>query len=80
MDTPSGLLVPNVKDVARLSLLEVAQELSRLQGLASAGKLGAADLKAGARLDASEPARCCVLLADQPAHTRGSFLSEATAS
>jgi len=47
MDTPSGLLVPNVKDVRAKSLLEIAAELQRLQADASAGKLGMADLKGG---------------------------------
>jgi len=47
MDTPTGLLVPNVKDVQSKSLLEIAQELGRLQADASAGKLGVADLKDG---------------------------------
>lgn len=31
MDTPSGLLVPNVKDVQDKTLLEIASELARLQ-------------------------------------------------
>merc|ERR1719238_2037702 len=44
MDTPNGLLVPNVKDVRSKSLLEIA---ARLQADASAGKLGMADLKGG---------------------------------
>ena len=47
MDTPSGLLVPNVKDVRAKSLLEIAAELQRLQADASAGKLGMKDLKDG---------------------------------
>ena len=47
MDTPSGLLVPNVKDVRSKSILEIAAELARLQKDASAGKLGMADLKGG---------------------------------
>ena len=47
MDTPSGLLVPNVKDVQSKSLLEIANELGRLQADAAAGKLGMADLKDG---------------------------------
>ena len=47
MDTPNGLLVPNVKDVQSKSILEVASELQRLQKDASAGKLGMADLKGG---------------------------------
>ena len=47
MDTPHGLLVPNVKDVRNKSLLEIAEDLARLQADASAGKLGMADLKGG---------------------------------
>lgn len=47
MDTPTGLLVPNVKDVQSKSVLEIATELTRLQADASAGKLGMADLKDG---------------------------------
>jgi len=47
MDTPNGLLVPNVKDVRSKSLLEIAAELQRLQADASVGKLGIADLKGG---------------------------------
>ena len=31
MDTPTGLLVPNVKDVRAKSLLEIAAELERLR-------------------------------------------------
>ncbi|TRY61206.1 hypothetical protein TCAL_04195 [Tigriopus californicus] len=47
MDTPMGLIVPNIKKVQDLTLLEVAGELLRLQELASAGKLGSEDLKGG---------------------------------
>jgi 2-oxoisovalerate dehydrogenase E2 component (dihydrolipoyl transacylase) len=47
MDTPTGLLVPNVKNVQSKSLLEIASELERLQTDASTGKLGMADLKDG---------------------------------
>ena len=47
MDTPSGLLVPNVKNVQSLSVFEIASELMRLQALGSAGKLGSADLTGG---------------------------------
>ena len=47
MDTPNGLLVPNVKDVQSKSLLEIAMDLERLQADASRGKLGMADLKGG---------------------------------
>lgn len=47
MDTPDGLLVPNVKNVQALSIFEVAAELNRLQALGSAGKLGSSDLTGG---------------------------------
>ncbi|KAI9819897.1 MAG: hypothetical protein M1827_006467 [Pycnora praestabilis] len=47
MDTPQGLLVPNVKNVASLSIIEVAAELFRLQSLAVVGKLSATDLTGG---------------------------------
>ena len=47
MDTPQGLLVPNVKDVASLSILEIAAQLKHLQQLAQASKLGATDLTGG---------------------------------
>lgn len=44
MDTPEGLLVPAIKNVQNLSILEVAAELNRLQSLGLAGKLGTEDL------------------------------------
>ncbi|XP_077463418.1 lipoamide acyltransferase component of branched-chain alpha-keto acid dehydrogenase complex, mitochondrial [Stigmatopora argus] len=47
MDTDLGLLVPTVKNVQRLSILEVAWELNRLQELGAAGQLGTADLSGG---------------------------------
>lgn len=47
MDTSQGLLVPNVKNVQLLSVLEIAQELNRLQSLGAAGQLGTADLTGG---------------------------------
>ncbi|XP_037083279.1 lipoamide acyltransferase component of branched-chain alpha-keto acid dehydrogenase complex, mitochondrial-like [Pollicipes pollicipes] len=47
MDTPNGLVVPNVKQVQRLTLLEVAQELNRLQALGARGQLSAGDLAGG---------------------------------
>ncbi|KAK6529214.1 hypothetical protein TWF281_008397 [Arthrobotrys megalospora] len=47
MDTPTGLLVPNIKNVQQLSILEIASELARLQAAGSAGKLSSADLKGG---------------------------------
>lgn len=47
MDTSQGLLVPNVKNVQVLSVLEIAQELNRLQTLGAAGQLGTTDLTGG---------------------------------
>ncbi|KAK6511915.1 hypothetical protein TWF481_000819 [Arthrobotrys musiformis] len=47
MDTPTGLIVPNIKNVQKLSILEIASELNRLQAAGSAGKLSSADLKGG---------------------------------
>lgn len=47
MDTPSGLLVPNIKHVQHRSLLDIAEELARLQKDAGAGKLAVDDLKGG---------------------------------
>ncbi|DAZ94802.1 TPA: hypothetical protein N0F65_002415 [Lagenidium giganteum] len=47
MDTPTGLIVPNVKNVESKSIFEIAEDLNRLQELASAGKLGPADLTGG---------------------------------
>ncbi|KAF8567015.1 hypothetical protein P879_06379 [Paragonimus westermani] len=47
MDTPEGLLVPNIKCVEQLSVVEIASELVRLQDLGSRGKLGTADLNGG---------------------------------
>lgn len=47
MDTAHGLLVPNIKRVQLLSVLEIAQELNRLQELGWAGKLGESELKGG---------------------------------
>ncbi|KAK7100501.1 lipoamide acyltransferase component of branched-chain alpha-keto acid dehydrogenase complex, mitochondrial-like [Littorina saxatilis] len=47
MDTPSGLLVPKVKNVQSLSVFEIASELMRLQSLGSAGKLGTTDITGG---------------------------------
>jgi len=44
MDTPAGLVVPTVKRVQTLSVLEVAQELNRLQERGAAGQLSADDL------------------------------------
>jgi 2-oxoisovalerate dehydrogenase E2 component (dihydrolipoyl transacylase) len=47
MDTPNGLVVPNIKHAAQRSILEISVELQRLQALALAGKLGVEDLSGG---------------------------------
>ncbi|KAL3476348.1 2-oxoacid dehydrogenases acyltransferase-domain-containing protein [Aspergillus californicus] len=47
MDTPQGLIVPNIKDVGSRSILDVAQEVSRLSALGKEGKLTPADLSGG---------------------------------
>ena len=47
MDTPQGLLVPNIKNVASRSILDIATECFRLQALAKDGKLSATDLTGG---------------------------------
>lgn len=47
MDTPSGLLVPVIKNVGSLNILGVAAELARFQGLAVAGKLSPQDMSGG---------------------------------
>ena len=44
MDTPQGLLVPNIKDVSARSILSIASEISQLQALAKDGKLSVTDL------------------------------------
>jgi 2-oxoisovalerate dehydrogenase E2 component (dihydrolipoyl transacylase) len=47
MDTPSGLIVPVIKNVSQLSIHSIALELSRLQSLAATGRFPAADLTGG---------------------------------
>lgn len=47
MDTPTGLIVPNIKDVASRSILDIAAEISRLSALGKSGKLTGADLNGG---------------------------------
>lgn len=47
MDTPQGLLVPNIKNISSLSIIDIASEISRLQSLSKAGKLSITDLAGG---------------------------------
>lgn len=44
VDSPSGLLVPVIKDVQNHSIASLAAEITRLSGLARSGKLTTADL------------------------------------
>ena len=45
MDTPEGLIVPNIKRVQELNIFEIASELNRLSELGAKGKLGGDDLR-----------------------------------
>lgn len=47
MATPHGLVVPNIKNVQSLSILEITKELARLQQLASDNKLSSEDICGG---------------------------------
>ncbi|KAG0057452.1 hypothetical protein BGZ83_010020 [Gryganskiella cystojenkinii] len=47
MDTPNGLIVPNIKNVQNLSVLEIAAELARLQEAGKKNALAMADLRDG---------------------------------
>lgn len=47
MDTPQGLLVPNIKDISARSILDIASDVYRLQALAKDGKLSVTDLTGG---------------------------------
>jgi 2-oxoisovalerate dehydrogenase E2 component (dihydrolipoyl transacylase) len=47
MDTPRGLLVPNIKNVQDKSVLDIGRELNRLADLGQQGKLGKDDLGGG---------------------------------
>ena len=47
MDTPSGLLVPVIRNVGSLNVYAIATELVRLQNLATTGRLSVQDLSGG---------------------------------
>ena len=47
MDTPQGLLVPNIKNIQSHSITSLALEISRLNSLARSGSLSAKDLTGG---------------------------------
>ncbi|EEF45565.1 lipoamide acyltransferase component of branched-chain alpha-keto acid dehydrogenase complex, mitochondrial [Ricinus communis] len=47
MATPHGLVVPNIKNVQSLSILEITKELARLQQLALDNKLNPEDITGG---------------------------------
>jgi 2-oxoisovalerate dehydrogenase E2 component (dihydrolipoyl transacylase) len=47
MDTPQGLIVPNIKNVGAKSIFEIAAEISRLGALGKEGKLKPADISGG---------------------------------
>jgi 2-oxoisovalerate dehydrogenase E2 component (dihydrolipoyl transacylase) len=47
MDTPNGLVVPNIKDAASRSIIDIASEIARLSALGKEGKLSSADMSGG---------------------------------
>jgi len=47
MDTPNGLIVPNIKNVQNLSVLDIASELARLQEAGKKNAIPMADLRDG---------------------------------
>ncbi|KAG2233516.1 2-oxoacid dehydrogenases acyltransferase-domain-containing protein [Thamnidium elegans] len=47
MDTPQGLIVPNIKNVQQKTIFEIASEIHRLTHLAKKGAIPLSDLKGG---------------------------------
>ena len=47
VDSPSGLVVPNIKQVQELTIFEIADQLNRLQALATGGQLSSQELTGG---------------------------------
>ena len=47
VDGKTGLLVPNIKNVEQLGILDIAREVTRLVDAARSGKISPADLKGG---------------------------------
>jgi len=47
IDSPHGLVVPNIKDCGSLSVLEIQQEVGRLAAAAKNGKLSMSDITGG---------------------------------
>lgn len=47
MDTPNGLIVPNIKNVQEKTIFQVAEEIHRLTQLAKKGAIPLSDLKGG---------------------------------
>ncbi|KAJ2202183.1 hypothetical protein EV180_002536 [Coemansia sp. RSA 518] len=47
MDTPGGLIVPNIKNVQTKSLMDIATELGALAQRGRSGAIGSADLRGG---------------------------------
>ncbi|CEP10454.1 hypothetical protein [Parasitella parasitica] len=47
MDTPQGLIVPNIKNVEKKTIFQVASEVHRLTQLAKVGAIPLSDLKGG---------------------------------
>jgi 2-oxoisovalerate dehydrogenase E2 component (dihydrolipoyl transacylase) len=47
MDTPDGLMVPNIKNVENKSIFDIASEINRLQLLGENSKLPPSDLMGG---------------------------------